>query len=161
MKRKIICLLILSASILVQVGCTSSRPVAWNVSITKKTTASIQVDLIGVATKNEENFLNGVSAEEYWKPNSQIRNDQRKLGYLQSKSLQMDQPWVLSRNDPQWQTWLDRGVFELYVIARLPEAVGDWKVTLPLSKKVWAAKNKTLEIVVVDSGISVQTKSRD
>ena len=160
MKRNLVGLLVVCAAVLVMSGC-SSGPVAWNVSITKNTTASIQVDLVGVASASEEAFFSGVSADEYWKPNSTIRNDQRKLGNLQSMSLQMGKPWILPRNDPQWQAWMKRGVSKIYVIARLPEAVGNWKVALPLGKKAWVANDKTLEIVVVDSGISVQTKSRD
>lgn len=161
MKRNIISLLILCIAIVFAAGCGSTRPRAWNVSITKKTTASIQVDLIGVASQNEENFLAGVSADDYWKPDSRIRKDQTQLGNLVSKSLLLNQPWVVDRDDPQWQKWLDRGVTKLYVVARLPEAVGDWKVPLPLAKAAWSAKNHTLEIVVVDSGISIQTKSKD
>ena len=161
MKRNITSLLIVCAIILVGAGCGSTRPRAWNVSITKKTTASIQVDLIGVASQNEESFLSGVSADDYWKPDSRIREDQRKLGNLMSKSLVLNQPWIVNRNDPQWQTWLDRGVTKLYVIARLPEATGDWKVPLLLAKGAWSAKNHTLEVVVVDSGISIQTKAKD
>lgn len=165
MKRNVHYLLALcTALILPLTGCKSSptgRPIAWNLNITKKTTASIQVDLIGVASKNEENFLSGLSADEYWKPDSQIRKDSEKLGNRMTKFLQEGQPWVISQSDPQWQTWLNRGVYELYVIARLPEATGDWKVPLPLGKKVWDAKGRTLDIVVVDSGISIQTKSND
>jgi hypothetical protein len=161
-----ICLLALCASVAIAVvGCKSSptgKPVAWNVSITKiKTTASIEVDLIGVATPNEENFLSGLSREDYWKPDSQIRRDADKLGNKLTKFLQKDQPWIIERNDPQWQAWLKRGVFELFVIARLPEATGNWKVPLPLGRRVWDAKDKTIEIVVVDSGISIQTPRRN
>jgi hypothetical protein len=156
-----ICLLALCASVAIAVvGCKSSptgKPVAWNLSITKKTTASIEVDLIGVATKDEENFLSGLSREDYWKPDSQIRRDAEKLGNKLTKFLQENQPWIIRRDDPQWRAWLSRGVFELFVVARLPESTGDWRIRLPLGKKVWSAK--TIEIVVVDSGISVQTKS--
>lgn len=156
-------LVLCAATVLPMAGCSSTpkgKPTAWNISITKKTTASIEVDLIGVASQNEETFLNGLSREQYWTPDSQIRKDADKLGNKLTKFLQEDKPWVISRDDPQWSKWLDRGVYELFVVARLPEASGDWKVPLPLDKKAWVAKDKTLEIVVVDSGISVQTKSR-
>jgi len=147
------------------VGCKSTsshgKPVAWNVHITKKTTASIEVDLVGVATANEENFLNGVSREDYWKPDSQIRNDQRKLSNLLTKFLRENQPWVVGRDDPQWRAWLGRGVFELFVVARLPEATGNWRVPVSLDKKHWKAKDKTIEIVVVDSGVQILTPTRD
>jgi hypothetical protein len=158
-----ICLLALCASVAIAaVGCKSSptgKPVAWNVSITKKTTASIEVDLIGVATKDEESFLSGLSREDYWKPDSQIRKDTDKLGNKLTKFLQEGQPWIIDRKDPQWKAWLNRGVFELFVVARLPEATGDWRIRLPLGKKIWGAK--IIEIVVVDSGISVRTKTKD
>jgi len=32
---------------------------------------------------------------------------------------------------------------------------------LPVGKKAWDAKHHTLEIVVVDSGVSVQTKAKE
>jgi hypothetical protein len=165
MNRHVIFVMVLCVAVVASMaGCSSApggRPVAWNISITKKTTASIEVDLIGVANKNEESFLNGLSAEDYWKPDSQIRKDAEKLGNKLTKFLQVDQPWIVQRTDPQWQAWLNRGVFELFVIARLPEASGDWKVVLPVGKKAWDAKHHTLEIVVVDSGVSVQTKAKE
>jgi hypothetical protein len=164
MKIKIPLFALLAAAGLALAGCSSppgGKAVAWNISIEKKTTASIEVDLIGIATKSEENYWSGLSATDYWGPDSQVRKDQLKLGNMLTKFLQENHPWVLDRKDPQWNTWLSRGVNELYVVARLPEATGDWKIPLPLGKKSWDAKNRTLEIVVVDSGISVQTKSRD
>ena len=165
MKWKFVPLVALCVAVVASLaGCASSptgRPVAWNVDITKKTTASIEVDLIGVANKNEESFLTGLSADDYWKPDSQIRKDADTLGNKMTKFLREDQPWVIARTDPQWQHWLNRGVYELFMVARLPEASGDWKVPLLLGKKVWDAKNHTLEIVVVDSGVSVQTKTKE
>src|SRR5580693_8362912 len=165
MNRYVIFVMVLCVAVVASMaGCASSpngRPVAWNISITKKTTASIEVDLVGVANKNEESFLNGLSSEDYWKPDSQIRKDAEKLGNKLTKFIQVDQPWIVPRTDPQWHAWLNRGVFELFVIARLPEASGDWKVVLPVGKKAWDAKHHTLEIVVVDSGVSVQTKATE
>lgn len=150
------------------VGCKTARPVsqaagkprAWNISITKKTTASIEVDLIGVASPNEENFLKSVSRDAYWN-NPQIRDDQRKLGNLLTKFPQQNQPWIVKEDNPQWKTWLNRGVYELFVIARLPEATGDWRVPVLIGKKAWRAKDRTIEIVVVDSGIQILTPSRN
>lgn len=165
MKNNIGLLALCAAVAIAVVGCKSAppggRPVAWNFSITKKTPASIEVDLIGVAAANEENFLNGVSREDYWKSDSQIRNDQRKLGNMLTKFLKVNEPWVVGREDPQWQTWLNRGVTKLFVIARLPEATGDWRVPVSLGKKAWNAKDKTIEIVVVDSGIQILTPPRN
>ena len=66
-----ICLLALCASVAIAVvGCKSSRTGRLGGverSRHKRTTASIEVDLIGVATKDEENFLSGLSREDYWK----------------------------------------------------------------------------------------------
>jgi hypothetical protein len=140
---------------LVLVGCSSIHP--WNLEISKKTPASIQVDLVGVASPNEENFLTSVSFEDYWN-NPQFRNDQVKLGNMLTKFPEQGHPWILKATDPQWQAWLQRGVNEVYVVARLPEANGNWKVPLPLGKKNWDAKKKTIEISVVDSAIIVETR---
>jgi hypothetical protein len=143
----------------VSTGCKSTpkpKPVAWNLSITKKTPASIEVDLIGV-TENEKQFYQSLTMENYW-PNSAVRRDADKLTQILTND-----PWVVSRNDPIWAEWKKRGVTTLFVVANLPVPNGLWKVALPLDKKMWDAKNYTLDIEIQNTLIRVQTpeKSRN
>ena len=61
----------------VAAGCGSTpkpKPVAWDISITKKTPASIEVDLVGI-TSSEKAFCDGLTADQYWKPGSRVRSD--------------------------------------------------------------------------------------
>lgn len=158
-KNKIAGLSVLLVALsLFAVGCGTTKPgraVAWNVSITKTTPASIEVDLIGV-TENEKQFYAGLAMEDYWKSGGQVRKDADKL----TKILQKDQAWIVDRTDPKWDEWLKRrGKTELLIIANLPVKSGLWKLALPLDKKSWLAKN-TLEIEVLDTRIVVVTPQK-
>ena len=57
---------------------------------------------------------------------------------------------------------MDRGVYELYLMARLPSPATDmsWRIPIKLYKGVWETKDKTLVIKIVDSEISIQTKAK-
>src|SRR3989442_9676076 len=108
--------------------------------------------------------MNGVKPDDYWKPNNSIRNGAKKV----SKILETGTPWVLDRSDPIWNEWFSYGATELMIMANLPGG-GDntsfdrRRVFLPLDKKLWKAKNKTLQIEVQDQFIRVLTpqKPRD
>ncbi len=150
---------LLAAIALITMAPSCQGPVvsSWNVVITKKTPASIEVDLVGV-TAAEKRFYEGVTMEDYWKSGSSVRRDADKL----SQILQLDQPWTVSASDPQLQAWLRRGVQEVLLIADLPGSSGLWKVTLPLDKKAWDSKSedykqKTLKINILETRIEVMT----
>lgn len=138
-------------------GCVFSKskakPVAWNITITKATPASIEVDLIGV-TDDEKKFYDGLSMDSYW-PNSQVRRDADKLS-----TILQDQPWTITQDDPIWAKWKARGVTTLLVVADLPVPNGLWKVPLTLDKRAWDAKNRTLEIEIQNTLIRVETPAR-
>lgn len=170
MKNNILLCLFASALALAFAGCASSpkiKPFPWTLSVTKNTAASIEMDVIGV-TASDQKYYEGVSWEDYWKPDSQIRHDAPKL----TKFLEKGTAWVVcAKNQPEhptyevaadvWGQWTKRGVIELLLVARLPEAGGLWKVPLSLDKKAWQATNKTIEIEVLDSRIKVITPSRN
>jgi len=173
--------MMLAAALAAAAGCSSTpkiKPVAWTVSITKKTTASIQVDVIGV-TETEWEYYKGLSLEDYWgkpeSPDSQIRKDALKCGV--TKLLEKD-AWVLSaKTDPKhpeydvqsdlWSQWHNRRVVKLILLARLPEAGGIWKYPLSLDKDAWNTSNQakperhTILIDVFDSKIYVETPKND
>jgi hypothetical protein len=158
-KRTIVSSALFLALALILPGCSTSapkiKPVAWNVKITKKTPASIEVDVIGV-TEQEKTYYDSLAMDGYWKANSQVRRDADKI----TKVLEEDQPWIISQDDPKWIQWKNRGVTTLLVVANLPVADGLWKVPLTLDKKSWDAKNRTIEIEIQNTLIRVQTPRR-
>jgi len=148
---------LLAAVSLVAVGCGSTpkpKPVyGWDISITKKTPASIEVDIVGI-TSTEKAFCESLTADQYWKPGSRIRTDLHPL----SQTLQLNQPWEITRGDPKWLEWKGRGVTEVLVLANLPGTGGRWKEYLPLDKKAWDPKKKyALEVEILETRIQVLT----
>jgi hypothetical protein len=155
-------LALLSTLALLAVGCgtPARKPAAWNLSLTKKTPASIEVDVVGV-TEDEKRFYEGLAMDDYWKSGSQVRRDADKL----SQILQKDQPWVVANTDAKWRQWMNRGVKDLVVIANLPVKNGLWKITLPLDEKSWDSKSEdvkkdTLKIDVLETRIVIQTPQK-
>jgi hypothetical protein len=143
-------------------GCRSgTKPVAWNVSITKTTPASIEVDFIGVSPSEKPYWMNDVKPDDYWKPNDSIRQGARKL----TINFQSGTTFVLQRKDPIWNDWLNYGATELMVMADLPGTYDNSpydrrRLFLPLNTKTWKSKNKTLEIQIQDEFIRVLTPQR-
>ena len=133
-------------------GCRSTprvKPVAWNLIITNTTAASVEVDVVGV-TENEKGFYEGLSMEDYWKPGGGLRRDADKLSNL----LERDS-WTISRKNPKWREWLDRGVKQVLVVADLPEKNALWKVPLSLDKNAWDARHRTLEIEIQNTLVRI------
>lgn len=145
------------------VGCSSTpKPIAWNVIIKKETPASIEADLLGVANESEEKKCEALTWDKYWSPDSPFRKDAEKLHNRLTHFLDEKNDWVITVGDAQWKTWMDRGVYELYLMARLPSPATDmsWRIPIKLYKGVWETKDKTLVIKIVDSEISIQTKAK-
>jgi len=150
------------ATMLAAGGCAGSKgpPVAWKVSITKATPASIEVDLIGV-TEADKPFWAGYDLDKYWTPGDLRRRQADKL----SKTLPLNQPWSVERNDPKWNDWLNRGATDLLIIANLPGRFDPGpadprRIFVPLDKKSWEAKDQALEIQVQDTLIRVLTRQK-
>ena len=140
-------------------GC-STAPKPWNISITKTTPASIQVDLIGI-TESEKQKWEGYSMDQYWSDGDLRRANSRPL----TQTLTKDHPWQISENDPKWQEWLDRGATELVIIANLPgkfpPGSADPRLNFfPLDKGAWKAKNDTLEFEVQDTIVNSLTPQK-
>ncbi|MFO1500030.1 MAG: hypothetical protein U1G07_16840 [Verrucomicrobiota bacterium] len=141
------------------VGCASpSKP--WNVQINKTTPATIETDLIGV-TKLDRARWENTDLDQYWAAGSQVRRDSDKL----SNTVQMNQPWVITRDDPKWRSWLDRGATDLLIIANLPGKhpsgpADPRRIFLPLQGSAWKAKDDALQIELRDSEIRVMTPQK-
>jgi hypothetical protein len=147
---------LLAALTLVGAGCGTPKPkpVMWNVSITKITPASIEIDLVGVAPMQKP-YLTNVKVDDYWKPGNSIRAGLKKV----TARLPTGQPWILKADDPIWQQWKSYGTTELMIMATLPcKDCGDGpfdrrRLFVPLDKHYWNAKHKTLEFEVQDEMI--------
>jgi hypothetical protein len=142
-------------------GCASKQPQPWNVSIVKKTPATIQVDLVGVRQGDKAEWA-GRNITEYWSAGSQVRKDADKL----SLNLKMGEPVVIPSTDPKWREWFQHGAQELLVIANLPGEFAPGgedprRKFLPLRSQDWEpAKKATLEIEVLQSRIQVLTPQK-
>jgi hypothetical protein len=140
-------------------GCGSTRPRPWNVSISKSTYASVEVDLIGVK-EAEKPYWDGYNIDKYWSDGDLRRKNARPL----TKILKVGQPWVISKDDPKWKEWLDRGATDLLVVANLPghfdPGPADPRRCYLSLAPVWKAKDHTLEIEIQDTMILVQTPQK-
>lgn len=166
MKNRILFPLLAAIIAIAFAGCSSTpkiKPYPWKVSITKRTPASIEMDVLGV-TPTDRAYLENVSWDDYWKPDSQIRKDALEMGGV-TKFLKKDEAWVISPEDTEykdnWKRWQSRGAIELLLLARLPESGGLWKVPVSLDKKAWSAKDRTIQVEVLDSRIVVLTPPRN
>jgi hypothetical protein len=147
---------------IITAGCSSlPKPVPWNVSITKVTPASIEVDIVGISPTEKPYWMNSVKPDDYWKPNNSVRNGAKKL----STTFQDGTTFELKRDNPIWNDWFSYGTTELMVMANLPGSYDNGpfdrrRLFLPLNKKLWKSKNKTLEIEIQDEFIRVLTPQK-
>ena len=158
-------LALLAAVSLVSSGCGTPKPkpVAWNLSITKKTYSTMDVDLIGVP-RGGKPLWEGYDMDQYWKPGDQRRQDAHPL----SKDLMYNEPWVVARTNAQWKEWLDhQKAIDLLIIANLPGtnfpagAADPRRRFVPLDKRAWVTWKRNLEFEVQDTLINPLTKQRD
>ena len=142
-------------------GCGTPRPKprAWSLEIQKATTASIQVDLIGV-TPLERYAWEDYPINMYWQPGNARRAAERdKLTH----AFDVGQAsWTVGRTNQIWQTWLQRGVTELLLIADLPGKFEDQakdarRMFVPLDKNAWRATDWTLQFVVTETRFQTLT----
>jgi hypothetical protein len=153
-------ILVVALSSLV-VGChTPPPPVAWNIHITKVTTASVTVDLMGISRTEDGYWRNSVKPSDYWNPNRPIRKEA--AARARTTDFKDQKEFLLSGEDPIWGQWISYGAFELMIMADLP-GINDnspsdpRRVFLPLNKKQWQTKNKTIEVEISDSQVRVLT----
>jgi hypothetical protein len=150
-------LLVVPSILGIGMGCRSMR---WNVSTTKVTPASVEVDLVGV-TPSDEPYWKNMKPDDYWKPDNSMRSGATKV----TTRFQSGHTWVLREDDPIWKTWLDRGVNQLMVIANLPGSYDNSlfdrrRLFLPLKSKAWRAKDRTLEVEIQDEFVKALTPSK-
>ena len=150
-------------------GCSSPAPsptrgsvVPWTVKITKATSASVEVDVFGVSKSDDAYWRNSVQMDAYWKPKSSIRQSAMDRYNAKSTRFEATGVLVLERKDPIWAKWSSYGSYELAIMANLPgnfpnPAADPRRLFLPLGKKEWDAKGRTLEIEILEGQIRVLT----
>lgn len=142
-------------------GCHfGTKPVAWNLSVTKTTPASIEVDLIGVSPLEKPSW-NNVKPDDYWKPNDSVRQGAKKV----TTNFQTGPTFVLERENPIWNEWFKQGATELMIMANLPGVYSNGpddrrRRFLPLNKNAWKSEHKTLQIEIQDEFIKVLTPQK-
>ena len=157
--------LILGLTGLLAAGCASRKPIPWNVVMTKSTTATVPVDIIGIKSADKTEW-EGRNITQYWDPTSpgyRVREEADKIPC----NLKLNEPTVvLDSSNPKWSEWFAHGVDQLLIIANLPGdpaafasgAADPRRRFLLLAKKDWSpAKKNTIEITVKSTQISVET----
>jgi len=156
---------VLGGVILLAAGCSSLgrvKPTAWNVSITKKADASIEVDVIGV-TEDEKPLWESYNLDKYWSPGDPRRK--RAAEDKKTTIFEKGNVFTVDKKDPQWDRWLKQGVTELVIIAFLPGkfepgAADMRRRFLPLDRKAWDAKKDTLRIEIREDMVKVVTPKK-
>jgi hypothetical protein len=145
-------------------GCKSTpkppKPVPWSVTITKQTPASIEVDLVGVSPSEKPYWQNNVRPDDYWK-NGPVRQAAQKV----TTTFKEGATFTLPSTDPIWKQWFGYGTTELMIMANLPGKYDNGpydrrRVFVPLDKKAWESKDKTIKIQILDEFIRVLTPPR-
>jgi len=157
------CFILLAAVSLISTGCFTPRPVAWNLSVTKATPASIDVDIVGVQPSDEAQ-LTSMKVSDWW---ASPPRDLTRRGYkdmMLTSNFQTGDKWVVSKDDPIWHKWFGLGVREIMVIADLPQVHEDSprRKFLLLTSGDWMNPvNQTIEIRVQGDRVWVVTAQRE
>ena len=161
MKKLKLSLFILGVlAILSLTGCATG-PSAWNLKITQITPGSIQVDIVGI-TETEKPKWEAYNMDNYWNN----EDDPRRMNALKlTHFLELNKPWVISKDDPIWQKWLARGDTQLAIVANLPgnfpAGPGDPRLNFySLDTASWKAKKQTLVFEVQDTIVNPVTPQK-
>ena len=121
---------------------------------------SLEVDLVGVNEANKTTWI-GKSMTRYFGGEDQLRADATKTTFVFDTGD--SEPKTLERQDPKWDSWLDQGARELFVLVNLPgvreDLPGDGdprRMILPLARNRW--EGRVLEIEIQRSGLRLETK---
>ena len=156
-------------TLLVSSGCNSStvKPRAFEVNLTidkPLESTSLQVDLVGANALADLPKWTSYSVTEYWQPDNPQRRDASRITYQFGRGI--SNKITLSRDDVRWQPWLKGGVAYLVIMADLPGSAVDQngnadsrRLIIPLDKKLWR-RNDSLEILIQEGGIRLQTKQK-
>jgi hypothetical protein len=174
--RTLCLLLVVSIIGISGISCTTlfsrNTPVPWTVKISKVTEDSVEVDLIGVSRADYDQWHN-MKVNKYWPDDRDPESGRlRKAAFDAQLAVTTRFPdgktFVLSEDDPIWKTWTARGVFELAVVANLTGKFPDRDNPaadprcrfLKLGRKEWKAKNRTLELRILDGQVLVDTPAK-
>ena len=121
---------------------------------------AVEVNLIG-ANATEYARLTNRPVEDYWRD---VATERAPADRFIMKLSGSDRSRTLSKADPVWQKWREKGAMHLFIIAFIPginaSGVGDTdprRVILPLDKNRWKDL-VDIRVIVSQSGLSVPTQ---
>jgi hypothetical protein len=142
---------------------SSNKPKAYTINIgldDMLAGMSLQVEVIGTNPTDLSKW-ESLSVSQYWQPGNVQRRDANKVTYDFGRGKPATVSLPLS--DPKWNQWLDGGATHLVILADLPTLAVDQpgnadsrRLVLPLGKDHW--KESTIDILVQESGVRLQTK---
>jgi hypothetical protein len=160
--------LLLLGALVFSAGCSSTRhksgtPVAWNIKLVKTTTSSVEVDLIGISISEDSYWSKSVKPDDYWNPSKPIRSQAESRAW--STRFETAPVSILKIDDKIWNQWLGYGASELLILASLRGRYSNdendpRRLILDIGKNHWQAKDKTLELEVLDGQIRVLTRPK-
>ncbi|MEG0025111.1 MAG: hypothetical protein RR553_01320 [Akkermansia sp.] len=159
------CLIACSALLLCSCGMFADKPQPYNIHIAYapetidqfRIYPSVEVDLIGCNDIESKRLL-AASIDDYFRPNSSLRNSLSKKTFLFSEEKPTEQ--VLLTKDPIWDKWLKKqGVTELTLLVNLlqesKEATDGRILQIPLYQSRW--DDEDIEILITPAGLSLRT----
>ena len=165
-RNRIVVLGLMLAMLAIAQGC-SSKPemaernviVSLDESLARAT--AVQVDILG-ANETELARLTSWPVDEYWRDASmnKVPSDRKTLKL--SSSMRSA---TLSRSDPVWQQWRNKGAMHLVAIGFIPGLSGSGegdrdrrRIILPLDKNRWKEPLVDIQIIVSQSGMTSPTQ---
>ncbi|MEX0885057.1 MAG: hypothetical protein WD009_01340 [Phycisphaeraceae bacterium] len=145
-------------------GCGGPR--AYDVEVTldeSLASTSIAVDIIGANASLAET-LSEVSVNEYFSPGNRLRAgvDRKTLRFVGDS----EETQTLERDDPIWDTWMDKGATQLIVVANLlgsfddrTGSADDRRLILPLASDRW--RGREIRITVREGFLDLTSRMRE
>lgn len=143
-------------------GCRS--PKGYNIVIIPKTTASVEVDLVGAKPSELDDWKNyGVG--KYFQLGDSMRKSADKFSVTVAGG--QASPSELSRTNAHWQTWFGGGVTHLVILANLPGDFSNAGLADPRRKEIDLTrrfvnkkKKHTVEVEIQDARIVIKTPQK-
>jgi hypothetical protein len=126
---------------------------------------SLAVDIIGANAVSDLPKWEAYSITDYWQPGNVTRRDADKASLEFGRGRPTTQ--VFSSTDPKWNQWLKTGALHVVVIVDLPGIPSDKqgnadprRLILPLDKAQWPSGQKTIEVLIQESGVRLLTPKK-
>ena len=132
-----------AAGLLALTGCSSSLSTVNLQGSSSVTSASVQVDVVGLNANNQA--LKITPVRKYWEGGAQTRGSAKTFRFGPSSA----QTQTLASSDPIWAKWKGEGVKEIMVIADLPGVFADAPGDADARRKILPLASKTTSVTIV------------